>query len=91
VSWASTVTPPRGATCSRWISTDNPISHCAEQRTEHQLGALSASGTRFTEGGNLVGDGLDPGQTRSGVGDVTCGLPIDPNVGRRNAGGCSAR
>jgi hypothetical protein len=26
VSWASTVTPPRGATCSRRISTDNPIS-----------------------------------------------------------------
>jgi hypothetical protein len=43
--------------------------HRPEQRAQHQLGPLSASGTRFPEGGDSVGDGFDPGQGRAAGGE----------------------
>jgi len=46
-----------------------PDQHRAEQRAEHQLGPLSASGARFPEGGDSVGDGFDPGQRRATGGE----------------------
>jgi hypothetical protein len=46
-----------------------PDQHRAEQRTEHQLGALGAPGARLPENGHTVGDRFDPGQRRAAGGE----------------------
>jgi hypothetical protein len=69
-----------------------PDQHRAEQRAEHQLGALGAPGARLAEDRHPVGDRFDPGQRRAGrsgtsrAGDAAAGETPTPGLPPRPRG-----